>query len=700
MPRPGPSVTSGADLQPGSDSLFPSGFTGGGARPSAGSVGTGEIADGSVSGADLNLSSVATALAARGEFTGTYGPVLPGPSGGDDAATLNAFIAAQGVGARIYAKPGAVYSMSGPLVIYSGQTWNFYGATFNLTGSGANMVQNAAYSAARTVMDVVTTASSATVTSATAAFTSSDVGKTVWVWGADVEGGILRTTISSVTSSTTAVLAATAQQTLTAATASVGPRDSGFRIMGGTWNRGSVAGSGSALHSFMLRRADGWTVRDLAINTSAGKYAIYPGDCSDFTIENIVFNTFADGVHLIGPCYGGLIRNLSGYTNDDTVSITPNDWTPYNDVYGDVEGIVIDTIKPYLSTNTAVKVLGGSASPLTTARRITIRNVYGYASNTDQSMGGLVWIGDDVGQSTTTGGRVDEITVENVAGRCKATEELVLLNGSNIGRVRVSNISAAPPATASALSLVALVWVKNTATVDSLTVEGFALEAQTTTTSARISVQSGSTVKSLRIRDVQMVSGSGAHLCKNDGTIGRALVSDVHGVGSSTSSWLYINGSSGTTTELLMDRVQIGTGTGWKSPVRADSGGTLTTFRFANSSLVSNQFALGEFAGTTAIHVSNVRANSNMVWLTNAASNVTLYVDGSTDFGSGAISSVAGYTLTSKRFGLVCDVSLLTGKNTGDAATNNSNANTGTLGVGPCVYTGTAWKSLVSGNTF
>lgn len=74
MPRPGPSVTSGADLQPGSDSLFPSGFTSGGARPSAGSVGTGELADGSVAAADLNLSSVAAALAARQEFTGTYGP--------------------------------------------------------------------------------------------------------------------------------------------------------------------------------------------------------------------------------------------------------------------------------------------------------------------------------------------------------------------------------------------------------------------------------------------------------------------------------------------------------------------------------------------------------------------------------------------------------------------------------------------------
>jgi lysophospholipase L1-like esterase len=71
MTKPGPSVTSGADTQPGSDSLFPSGF-GGGAIVRTGGVGTSEIADSSVAATDLNLPSVSAALAARSEFTGTY----------------------------------------------------------------------------------------------------------------------------------------------------------------------------------------------------------------------------------------------------------------------------------------------------------------------------------------------------------------------------------------------------------------------------------------------------------------------------------------------------------------------------------------------------------------------------------------------------------------------------------------------------
>lgn len=71
MTKPGPRVTSGADTQPGSDALVPTGFGGGGTanvRPN--SVGSSEITDGSVTAADLNMASVAAAIAARSELTG------------------------------------------------------------------------------------------------------------------------------------------------------------------------------------------------------------------------------------------------------------------------------------------------------------------------------------------------------------------------------------------------------------------------------------------------------------------------------------------------------------------------------------------------------------------------------------------------------------------------------------------------------
>jgi hypothetical protein len=124
--KPGPSVTSGADTQPGSDSLFPSGF-GGGSLIRTGGVGTSELADGSVAAADLNLASVASAIAARSELTGAFAPknlatvdLCSAPynlSPGDDATTaLQTALTAVGVAktsADIYfSKPGR-YTLNG-----------------------------------------------------------------------------------------------------------------------------------------------------------------------------------------------------------------------------------------------------------------------------------------------------------------------------------------------------------------------------------------------------------------------------------------------------------------------------------------------------------------------------------------------------------------------------------------------------------
>jgi hypothetical protein len=66
---------------------------------------------------------------------------------------------------------------------------------------------------ARVVTDAAMTSGSAVLTSATAAFTSADVGKSVSINGVGVSGGILQTTISGFTNSTTVTLVATAGTT-------------------------------------------------------------------------------------------------------------------------------------------------------------------------------------------------------------------------------------------------------------------------------------------------------------------------------------------------------------------------------------------------------------------------------------------------------------------------------------------------------
>lgn len=122
MTRPGPNVTSDADTQPGSDSLFPTGFSGGGALVRSGSVGTGELADGSVAAADLNLPSVAAAIAARTEFTNTYAGISTTPPRFAPASfvVLGDSITADGGGVQ-------VGSTGTPQGYFTNVCWPFWG---------------------------------------------------------------------------------------------------------------------------------------------------------------------------------------------------------------------------------------------------------------------------------------------------------------------------------------------------------------------------------------------------------------------------------------------------------------------------------------------------------------------------------------------------------------------------------------------
>lgn len=74
----------------------------------------------------------------------------------------------------------------------------------------------------RILTDAVTTATSTTVTSATGAFTSADVGVGINIAGAGAAGATLKTTISSITNSTTVVLALAAGTSVNPATMKIG----------------------------------------------------------------------------------------------------------------------------------------------------------------------------------------------------------------------------------------------------------------------------------------------------------------------------------------------------------------------------------------------------------------------------------------------------------------------------------------------
>lgn len=393
--------------------------------------------------------------------TGFYSAlsILPASDGVDDTAELNALLS---VGGMFRGRPGTTYRISAPLVIPSDSTLDMTDCTVVLIdGSTCNMLQNQAVTTARTVMDANITATSTTVTSATAAFTGLDIGHWLWVWGGGPLGELLEATIASVTNSTTAELTNPAISTVVNGQASIGFRDANITVIGGQWDRGANGRGDAAAQALQdnrgqnlrFRRVDHIVVRDLSITggLSDAADAVSFADCTDFMSDGIYLDHYlSGGVHVAGPARRGRISNVSGYTMDDMVAITPTDW-PFGlqDVWGDVSEITIENVRCNNSASTIVAVIGGSATFGTSCKHIRVRNVTGLDYNTSQGQGGLVWIGDSPADPSTVGGFLDDVTVELVSGTPAGTNPsskgLVYLNPTNGGRIQLAGLSVNVP---------------------------------------------------------------------------------------------------------------------------------------------------------------------------------------------------------------------------------------------------------------
>lgn len=693
-------------------------------------------------------------------LSATYGVHL-GAATADDTARINAAIAALPNG-KVIGMPGQTYLISAPIIAKSGTTIDMTGATVRLkAGSNCNMIANEALTTARTLMDAVTTASSTTLTSATAAFTAGDVGKALMVWGAGTDGQALKTTVASVTNATTVVMANAAAVTRTWANATVGTRDKDITIIGGTWDRLSnqhtsgVAGSGN---NFRFRRADG--VHVVGVNPKSNyvagglKYAINFGDCTDFLVERIRFDYSSDGVHLNGPIKGGTIRNLRGWTRDDTVSLTPNDWVGNDDVYGDITDVLIEDIKPWKSDNTVVKILGGSDTPVQTAsRRIRVRNIGGYASNIDQPhMPGIVYIGNDPAMANTAGGLLEDITLENIDGKVPNSSPLIGIKAPALDGLRISGISYS-----NASGTQSAIWLSPAVAANwgSVVLENLRFAAVPGTLSP-IYVASGLTIKSLTVDKVDVLSWPNSTDTSAVLTIGGSVnVLRVSRVNSTANVGgvvvrLTTSGAAGVVGELFMDTVNHSnvSGNGYALSVAANmtitkavlsniagncgaycvflanttavisylslrdvhwnnGGGFISSSAAGVSSLpfvqISNStsattWGIGDVATNTMFQLSNMTATPSVHIFNLRATAVVKVNAQNCDFNGKNVQGNAGYTIASKAFGLPIDISLLNSKTKGDAAYNTNAALA--CGIGQVVYTGTAWKSLIDGTTY
>lgn len=370
------------------------------------------------------------AVATSGSYTDLSNkPTIPSPKTDPYVIVSNGLDQTAAINTALLANAGSIveligsFTISGPLRIPSDTALDATAATITLlSGSHSNAVQNYAVQANRRLLDGVSNATT-TFTSATAAFASGDVSQPIRIYYDD--GSFLDTTISSVSSSTTVVLATAAALSQTGLYFSIGPRDRNIKVIGGRWvrqtdNLASSSTAGYESNHLRFRHVDNLLVENVTLYNLSGKYSVNVGDCTGFTIKDVVGElTRSDMVHINGPCSNGTVLNVKSYgSNDDLVSMTGGDFGHTMEKMGDVMGcisqVLVDGITGTIGDDgvngaRAVLILGGQSTAGTPYRldAIYVRNIF------SKLQAAPVMIGNDTQDLYTTGGTYGRIVVDN-----------------------------------------------------------------------------------------------------------------------------------------------------------------------------------------------------------------------------------------------------------------------------------------------
>jgi arylsulfatase A-like enzyme len=86
------------------------------------------------------------------------------------------------------------------------------------------------------------------------------------------------------------------------------------------------------------------SVRNITVRQSK-PFAVHLGNIRDFTLDGLTLDRHGrDGVHVDGPASDGVIRNVSGDSHDDPVSLTAWDWRQYSASFGAIHHLTIEHI--------------------------------------------------------------------------------------------------------------------------------------------------------------------------------------------------------------------------------------------------------------------------------------------------------------------------------------------------------------------
>ena len=131
--------------------------------------------------------------------------------------------------------------------------------------------------------------------------------------------------------------------------------DTDIHIEGGIWTtfgEGNMRGHSSKespVHGthgvILLQTVRRVTVRNITVRQSKA-FGVHLANAHDFTVEGVTLDEHGrDGVHVNGPASGGVIRNVSGVSHDDTVALNAWEWKNYAPSFGPIHNIIIENIR-------------------------------------------------------------------------------------------------------------------------------------------------------------------------------------------------------------------------------------------------------------------------------------------------------------------------------------------------------------------
>lgn len=132
--------------------------------------------------------------------------------------------------------------------------------------------------------------------------------------------------------------------------------DDNILIEGGAWSDQNCEGLGrggqydlensmpGAHAIFLLHNITRLAVRNVRFR-DCSPFAVQLGNARDFVIENIKFDETADGIHVEGPSARGIIRHISGKTNDDQVALNAWDWDNSSITFGPITDMLVEDVE-------------------------------------------------------------------------------------------------------------------------------------------------------------------------------------------------------------------------------------------------------------------------------------------------------------------------------------------------------------------